>query len=128
MVVSQHSGKIVTFVKHTHKLLNKLIMAFNGTEGAPIELEKAAEWTANYRQTISSDGVKAYFYGKDILNQILTQDGCMGIRIYFAIDGNGQKQMVLVGADANEKDMTNGIVADFGFPCPTHCDTSSALY
>lgn len=103
-------------------------MAFNGTEGAPIELEKAAEWTANYRQTISSDGIKAYFFGKDILNSILTQDGCMGIRIYYAIDGTGKQQMVLVGADANEKDMTNGVVADFGTPCPSHCDTSSALY
>ena len=47
-------------------------MAFNGTEGAPIELELAKQWTANYRATKSEKDVKAIFVGKDIIMQLLT--------------------------------------------------------
>lgn len=103
-------------------------MSFNGTEGAPIELTKAAEWTANYRNSPNAGTIKAHFFGRDILETILAQTDCMGIRIYYALDDAGVQQLVLVGADANEKDQVNGTIADYALPCPMYCDTTSALY
>ncbi|TAE89020.1 MAG: hypothetical protein EAY81_02545 [Bacteroidetes bacterium] len=101
-------------------------MAFNGNEGAPIDLALAAQWTANYR-TNNPSGIRAHFFGRDILEKILAQEGCMGIRMYYALNDEGEQQLVLVGADAGEKDQTNGTVADFSSVCPNNCDPNSAL-
>lgn len=101
-------------------------MAFNGTEGAPIELTTASEWTSNYR-TQNPEGIKAHFFGRDIIESILAQDGCMGIRMFYGIDDNGTQQLVLVGADASENNQVEGIIADHSIPCPIICGSADAL-
>lgn len=101
-------------------------MAFNGTEGAPIDLTTASEWTANYRDE-NPDGIKAHFFGKDILETILAQEGCMGIRIFYAKDAEGTQQLILVGADADENNQVQGTVADASIKCPHRCGNADAL-
>lgn len=101
-------------------------MAFNGTEGAPITLATAATWTANYRSTIAPTETRAHFFGRDILEKILTQEDCMGIRIYYALNDAGEKQLILVGADTQENDQTSGTIADFSNPCPPFCPTNAS--
>ncbi|WP_183562489.1 hypothetical protein [Mucilaginibacter sp. SP1R1] len=54
-----------------------------GNEGAPIELNDAVSWTTNYRRR-NPNAVISQFFGRTILSKILEQDGCLGIRIYFA--------------------------------------------
>ena len=68
------------------------------------------------------------FTGKDILQKILTQPDCQGIRFYNAIDELGQKTLVSVGIDSEGEIISNystislngqmvkesGIVADRG--------------
>ncbi|MET3501738.1 hypothetical protein ABIC45_003350 [Mucilaginibacter rubeus] len=56
-----------------------------GQEGAPIELNKAANWTQNYRQRHPNDTI-SHFFGREILNNLLTLEGSKGIRIYYAND------------------------------------------
>ncbi|QIX62589.1 hypothetical protein FY528_05685 [Hymenobacter lutimineralis] len=93
-------------------------MAFTGAEGGPIEVTTAAGWTANYRAE-HPDEITAYFFGKNILQRLLSQSGCVGIRIYYGQDSAGVPKLVLVGADANQNDMLGGrIVADSGLPQP----------
>jgi len=101
-------------------------MAFNGDEAEQISLETAAAWTENYREA-NPDQTKAHFFGKNIINAIFAQTGCVGIRIYYALDEKGQKQLIITGVDANEKDLYNGILAERSFPCPTYCDNTSPL-
>lgn len=101
-------------------------MSFNGSEGEVFPLNTAAAWTANYRKEYPN-GIKAHFFGKDILNQILAQPRCLGIRMYYALDENGVQQMILVGAKADESDMTDGIIAEVSRPCPPYCGTNSTL-
>lgn len=91
-------------------------MAFNGNEGEPIELDVAAEWTARYRA--ANNGVYAHFFGRNILQDILDQDGCMGIRIYYALDDEGVSQLILVGANAEEDDLYDRVLGERSFPCP----------
>jgi hypothetical protein len=66
------------------------------------------------------------FVGKNILNKLLEQPGCIGIRIYNAINEKGEKTFVLVGLDKDNNplvktsivtpegllDTKQGIVAD----------------
>jgi len=100
-------------------------MAFDGTEGGEISLRLGADMTAAYRDQ-NSGARKAHFFGKDILNEILNQEGCMGIRMYYGLNSDDERELVLVGADANENDMTS-LVADLSLPCPNTCDTNSPL-
>jgi hypothetical protein len=98
---------------------------FTGDEGEEISLVTAAQWTANYRAA-NPEAVKAYFYGSSILQSILDQEYAVGIRFYYAIDDLDVPQLVLVGVDADGNDLTEGIVADRGCPCPTYCDSGSS--
>ncbi len=100
-------------------------MAFDGTEGGKIPLNEAATMTAEYRRKNPSS-TKAHFFGREIINEILEQEGCQGIRIYYGQDEDGNKQLVLVGADSDENDMLN-IVADLSHPCPNACSNPNSL-
>ncbi len=100
-------------------------MSFDGTEGGAITLAEGATLTKEYRSRNSS-AIKARFFGKDILRQLLDQEGCMGIRIYYGQDGDGNNQLVLVGADSDENDMLD-LVADTSVPCPNLCSSPNAL-
>jgi hypothetical protein len=102
-------------------------MAFNGTEGKIVTLSEASEWTENYRDTIPEGGIKGHFFGKDLLDEILKQPGCMGIRIYYGMEDDGTKNLVLVGADANEEDMEDGVILERSVKCPPNCGGSSQL-
>ncbi|MBA2611032.1 MAG: hypothetical protein H0U95_03610 [Bacteroidetes bacterium] len=100
-------------------------MSFTGKEDHHVTLAEATAWTANFRATQSGTTyTKGHFYGKDAINAILAQAGCVGIRIYYALDDRGDKQLILVGAKADESDMYNGVMAERGISCPPMCPTS----
>ncbi|MEJ8801629.1 hypothetical protein [Pontibacter sp. H249] len=103
---------------------------FNGTEGEPIDLAQAAAWTANYRNTEAEKSaetvIKAHFFGREILQELLNQEGCVGIRMYYALDNEGQKQLVLVGADADGNDIEE-LVLDGSRICPPNCSEGGNL-
>ncbi len=103
---------------------------FDGSEGDPISLGNAKQWAANYRDK-NPGSIEAHFFGSAIIKQILAESGCVGIRMYYTIDNNGQKQIVLVGATSNGSDLfpatdqfdpsDPNVVADVSWPCPPYC-------
>lgn len=101
-------------------------MPFNGSEGEQISLQEAQNLTSNY-QTSNPNGMIATFMGKDLIHSILDQEACMGIRIYYGQENEGEQRLVLVGANTDEKDMTEGVIADRGGNCPPQCDYTSPL-
>jgi len=50
--------------------------------------------------------------GRNIIDQILAQPGCVGMRFYDAINEEGQKTLVYVGVDESGKDMLKKVVVD----------------
>lgn len=100
-------------------------MTFNGKEGGEITLDQGAAMTAEYRRQ-NPDSTIAHFFGREILEKLLNQEDCMGIRAYYGIDENGDKELVLVGADSHGNDLTN-LVADLSMPCPRACSASNPL-
>jgi hypothetical protein len=102
-------------------------MAFNGDEGSEVTLAEASVWTSNYRNTIPSGEVIGQFVGKNQLMKILNQEGCMGIRFYYGIGHDGTKNLIAVGAESNENDMTEGIILEEFFRCPPKCSDKNSL-
>lgn len=101
-------------------------MAFDGTEGTEITLSTASEWTENYRDVMATGDPKGHFFGKDLLNDLLDQTGCMGIRIYYGINDDDEKVLILAGAKANEDDITD-LIVDKSKPCPSYCGRNNDL-
>ncbi len=101
-------------------------MAFTGNEAEQFPLETSAAWTANYRKK-NPNGIKAHFFGMNIIKDILAQEGCVGIRCYYALDEKGVQQMIMVGADKDENDLYTGIIAEVSLPCPPFCPNGSPL-
>jgi len=101
--------------------------------GDPISLATARQWTFNYRMN-HPDETLAHMFGSEIIQQILSQTGCIGIRIYYATNDAGEKQLLLVGVDVNGDDLlpaegarTDGegtLIADASFPCPSTCPSN----
>lgn len=101
-------------------------MSFTGNEDHAITLQEASDWTANYRNA-NPGQTQGHFFGKNAISAILNQSGCVGIRIYYALDENGQKQLIITGVDSNENDLYNGLLAERSFHCPPDCGASNPL-
>jgi hypothetical protein len=67
-----------------------------GREGEEIDLQLAANWTKNYREKHPGETI-SQFFGKEILQKILSQENCLGIRFYYAHDKplNGWKRFIV---------------------------------
>lgn len=102
-------------------------MSFNGNEGDFITLREGSEMTKRYRNTIQPGEVIGGFMGKEKIKKILAQNECVGIRFYFAKDENNENTIVIVGADGNENDLVNGLIADKIIKCPPNCSSSNSL-
>ena len=72
------------------------------TVGEEITHELGAQFIKDFQKAHPTD-VKAYIIGKDIINQILAQPGCVGIQLFNAYNEEGKKTLVYVGLNADEK-------------------------
>lgn len=100
-------------------------MAFNGTEGGEISINEAKELTTNYREK-NPKRTLAHFYGRDILEKLLEQDGCVGIRVYYGAGEDDKPELVLVGVESDENDILS-LIADTSVPCPNYCSSPNPL-
>lgn len=66
--------------------------------GEEIGLELGTQMVKSYQQANPSD-VHSYLIGRNIIDQILAQPGCVGIQFYNAINEKGEKTLVYVGVD-----------------------------
>ena len=68
--------------------------------GEEIGLELGTQMVKSYQQSNPSD-VHSYLIGRNIIDQILAQPGCVGIQFYNAYNETGEKTLVYVGVDQN---------------------------
>lgn len=102
-------------------------MPFTGNEDHSISLQDAAKMTEKYRGAAGAGAFLGGYFSKSALNTILSQQRCVGIRIYNARNETGSPNFVLVGVQADGEDMTDGELAEFTTGCPPFCPTASAL-
>jgi hypothetical protein len=77
--------------------------------GEEISHELAADFVKAYGQANPGD-VVSYVIGRNIIDQILAQPGCVGMRYYNALNEEGQKTLVYVGVDASGKDIIEKVI------------------
>jgi hypothetical protein len=104
-------------------------MSFTGNEGSFISLATGADLTANYRSG-QLDPVLGQFLGANKLQTLLGQTGCVGLRIYYGMDGEtGAPTIVVVGVNSSQNDIlgTEPLILDTALPCPSYCGSSNDL-
>ena len=73
--------------------------------GEEISHELAADFIKAFEETASTGEIKGYQIGRNIIDRILAQPGCVGMRFYYGLNEEGQKTLVYVGVDAEGKDI-----------------------
>ena len=102
-------------------------MSFTTNDGEFISLSDASSWTANHRNSSNYNGVKAQFYGKAKVGQILAQQGCTGLRVYYALDAQNAPVLILIGTDSSGNDLETSLILERGTLCPPNCGTADNL-
>lgn len=102
-------------------------MSITGTEDHSITLSEAAALTANYRASIAVGDTIAHMMGKQAIVDILAQTDCVGLRVYYGLTDDGEKQLVFCGVDEDGNDLYEGLLAERSFLCPTACSASNPL-
>jgi len=77
--------------------------------GEEISHETAADFIKAFNEAFPGEG-GVFGLGRNIIDKILAQPGCVGMRFHHALNENGQKTLVYVGMDANGKDLVEQTV------------------
>jgi hypothetical protein len=71
--------------------------------GEQISHELAAKMVKDHHDTHSIGESNSYYIGKNVIEQMLNQPGCAGIRFFDAINESGKKTLVYIGVDTKGK-------------------------
>lgn len=76
-------------------------------KGEKISKSKARKWVNNYKKKHEKDKnfLSSMLFHKKIVMDMLNEDKCEGLRVYNAMDDEGKLHFVLVGTDANGKNI-----------------------
>jgi hypothetical protein len=86
----------------------------------------AAELIRRHRDHAPDAEMGGVFHG-DQVRDLLAQPGCVTFRYYHGIDDDGKPTIILVGVDAEDRDLTDGPMLEMHFPCPPLCSQPNAL-
>jgi hypothetical protein len=71
--------------------------------GGEISHELAAKMVKEHNDKNSVENSYSYVIGKNIIEQVFAQPGCVGVRFFDAINEAGEKTLVFVGIDSKGK-------------------------
>ena len=91
-----------------------------------IGLTESRELIARY-QKANPGKIHASAFTRVAFERILAQEGCCGIRSYYAQKEDGTITLVMVGVDQVGNDMDDGELAEEAWPCPPICPNYSAM-
>lgn len=85
-------------MKHTELVTNRPVAQI----GEEISHELGAQMIHDF-QVANPNEIHSFIIGRDIIEQILAQPGCVGIQFHNAINENGEKTLVYIGLDKSGK-------------------------
>lgn len=109
----------VYLISYQPSIAEKIV--YTGKENHVVDLESAKRWTSNFQETSKPGDVLAGYMGRNIFENILSQNECVGIRIYNAKLENGRMTFVIVGVDGSGNDIVGGVVGEEIYNCPPWC-------
>lgn len=98
-----------------------------GHEDHDIPLATASAMTKKYRDANPPGVIISHAFSKDSVMALFAQTNCVGVRAYYGLDAAGAKQLILVGVDASDNDIYNGILLDRSVACPPMCPATNPL-
>jgi hypothetical protein len=117
--------------------LEQLMARVTGNEDHRISLEAAKALTQRHRaerreskergEPNEHSGVMGHYVGRAVLEEMLRQPGCVGIRLYHARHDDGRPTLVAVGVNAEANDLIEGTIAEEMYPCPPYCSAPNPL-
>jgi len=102
-------------------------MLLDQNTGEEITLQEAQGYVAEFAKQFPNE-VKSFFVGTNLVESILAQEECIGLRVYNGYDdAEGRMNIVFIGVDIDENDMKTGIIVDRCAVCPPVCPTISIM-
>ena len=93
---------------------------FTGKENHDISLEDAEKMILEYAEKYK-EGPFAWTFGRDAVEEILAQEGCVALRIFGGLYEGDEFHPILIGVTSDGRSMSGGAVRDFPLPCPPYC-------
>jgi hypothetical protein len=104
---------------------------FTGNEDHTIAISSAKAMMTAFQENNPFD-TYAWYFSRKAVEQLLEQEGCVGIRIYGGLKEDGKFSPVMFGVNAHGSDIkTRGLSKalidsvgpmEFVLPCPPYCD------
>jgi hypothetical protein len=94
---------------------------FPGAEKHEVTLADAEKYIQNFRKNPQTPKLHGGSFQRAIIDKILAQPDCDGIRYYYAQKEDSSSTLVLMGITSSGGDMTKGVLADMSAPCPPFC-------
>ncbi len=94
--------------------------------GSIISLADGSKMTADFRKKFPNES-KAVYYSSNVFTELLSQEGCVGIRMYNALNEDDKLTNVLVGVDEDGNDLIHGKVYNKAVICPDYCSKGNPL-
>jgi len=100
--------------------------SFTEKVGKDIGYEAGAKMAKRHYDNHPDEAI-ASFMGREIIEGILSQPGCVGIRVVNGVDEIGLRKVILVGVDKDGNNILHidttrkGIVAGGAIICPPYC-------
>ena len=86
-----------------------------------ISLEEGVALTRRHR-TLHPNAIHASMFDRAIIDEILSQENCAGLRMYYGAEPDGAPTLVIVGVDSNGNDLFEATLAEDHYPCPPFCN------
>lgn len=84
--------------------------------------QNATALTNAHRISVSSEAVIAHYFGKDVVDKVMKQPGCVGVRMYYGKHTNGKSGFIFIGVDKNGRDMVSTLISGPASYCPPICN------
>jgi ABC-type dipeptide/oligopeptide/nickel transport system permease subunit len=125
IVVTVSILSIIAIALFIYPSMNQSVRAeqvnFTGYKNQSISFQEAKGLLKTYERIVASDAVIAQYFGKEIVDKILAQPGCVGVRMYYGKHANGKPGVLIIGVDKYGKDMVTGVLAGPTMVCPPYC-------
>jgi hypothetical protein len=96
-----------------------------------ISLSDAAALTRRYQdqagKAAGEEVPKCALFLRKLIDEMMAQPGCSGIRVYYGRTLTDEDTLVLVGVDQKGDDMAEGTLLEDPFFCPPICGGGNAL-
>jgi hypothetical protein len=90
-----------------------------------ISLQEAIDMTSRYQADMPAGMVNSETFSKESVSALLSQPGCLSLRIYYGKQKDDTIHAILVGVDEKGADMiqTSDLILEEGERCPPVCPT-----